>query len=105
LLSLLIPILVSFLKNESTIKTVSKSSELLHDEALQRITNIGPRYPEQFRTIMNSQTDLKAKLGDAVKLNQASTKAAIAAANAVKMAPSQPAKPTITLKTNFSFSG
>lgn len=81
---------------------MSKSARMLHDEALQRITTIGPRYPEQFRTIMSSQLELKSKLEAAVKLNQASVRAQQAAEKLVKMPQNQPAKPTIALKTNFS---
>ncbi|XP_033734296.1 HEAT repeat-containing protein 5B-like isoform X1 [Pecten maximus] len=102
LLSLLMPLLVSFLMNEQTANSMSKSARLLHDEALQRITTIGPRYPEQFRTIMSSQAELKLKLEAAVKLNQASVRAKQSLEKSAKLPQNQPAKPTIALKTNFS---
>lgn len=61
---------------------------------------IGPQYPAQFRVIMTNQTELKARLEVAIKMNQEAKSAMIKAQEKAKIA-AQPAKPTITLKTNF----
>jgi hypothetical protein len=49
---------------------------------------------------MTKQTDLKARLETAIKVNQEAKSALIKAQEKAKIA-AQPAKPTITLKTNF----
>lgn len=103
-LSLLIPILVSFLLEEKNFRTASKAARSLHEDSLQRLMKIGPQYPEQFRVIMASQSDLKSNLEAAIKLNQL-TKSNASAKPSAKLN-AGPAKPTITLKTDFSnFSG
>ncbi|KAJ8308625.1 hypothetical protein KUTeg_013499 [Tegillarca granosa] len=103
-LSLLIPILVSFLLEEKSFRMASKASRSLHEDSLQRLMKIGPQYPEQFRVIMASQSDLKSNLEAAIKLSQL-TKSSPSAKPSTKLS-AGPAKPTITLKTDFSnFSG
>ena len=62
---------------------------------------IGPKYPAQFRVIMTSQGQLKIRLEAAIKCNQAAKAAAVKAQEAAKIT-ALPAKPTITLKTNFA---
>lgn len=102
LLSLLLPVLVSFLVDENKYASVSKTTQAIHDDCLNRLVKIGPMYPEQFKTIMTSNADLKLKLGLAIKHSQtvaSSQKKTEMAANRQKL--NQPAKPTIALKTNF----
>ena len=102
LLSLLIPVLVSFLVDEKKYASVSKTTQAIHDDCLKRLVKIGPTYPEQFKNIMTTHVDLKLKLGLAIKHSQtlASSQKMEMAANRQK-ASQQPAKPTIALKTNF----
>ncbi|XP_022329177.2 HEAT repeat-containing protein 5B-like isoform X3 [Crassostrea virginica] len=102
LLSLLIPVLVSFLVDEKKYASVSKTTQAIHDDCLKRLVKIGPTYPEQFKSIMTTHADLKLKLGLAIKHSQtlASSQKMEMAANRQK-ASQQPAKPTIALKTNF----
>lgn len=102
LLSLLLPVLVSFLVDENKYASVSKTTQAIHDDCLNRLVKIGPMYPEQFKTIMTSNADLKLKLGLAIKHSQTVAsfqKKTEMAANRQKL--NQPAKPTIALKTNF----
>lgn len=102
LLSLLLPVLVSFLVDENKYASVSKTTQAIHDDCLNRLVKIGPMYPEQFKTIMTSNADLKLKLGLAIKHSQTVAsfqKKTEMAANRQKL--NHPAKPTIALKTNF----
>lgn len=100
LLALLVPMLISYLLEEKSLSSASKPSRTLHDEALQKIMKIGPLYQEQFRSVMGMAADLKPRLEAAVKINQAAL--AKAKAQQVTKITDEPAKPTITLKTNFS---
>ena len=107
-MSVLVPMLVSYLLDGDTLKMANKTSVKLHDNALQSLMKIGPQYPAHFRSVMQSSPDLRSLLEGAVKVQKErgsstdgrdGSKAALAAS-------SQPAKPTITLKTNFgNFTG
>ncbi|XP_067680006.1 HEAT repeat-containing protein 5B-like isoform X1 [Haliotis asinina] len=100
LLALLVPILISYLLEEKSLTTASQPSRSLHEEALQKIMKIGPLYQEQFRMVMSMSADLKPRLEAAVKTNQAAiTRAKLQPTTKVI---SEPVKPTITLKTDFS---
>ena len=59
---------------------------------------IGPKYPGPFRSIMSSQPELKSRLENAVRANQASAKPKQPAVQA-KVAPAQP---SIKLRMDFS---
>ena len=100
LLTVFLPILVSFLLDEKTLPVASRYTRQIHEDSLARIMKIGPKYPTQFRTIMASQSQLKTRLEAAVKCSQAAKVAAVKAQEAAKVTVA-PAKPTITLKTNF----
>jgi len=80
----------------------------VHAWALERLKAIGPAFLEEFRQIMNSAAELKPRL-------EAAVKAAAAAATATEppargeeggggasRVVSQPSKPSIALKTDFS---
>ena len=94
------PILVSYLLDGKDLAVASKPSRELHDCALETLMKIGPRYPEQFRTVMSTSVDLKPKLEAAVKIDQAAK--ARLKSKPVTKAVAEPSKPTITLKTDFS---
>lgn len=99
-MTVFLPILVSFLLDEKTLPVASRYTRQIHEDSLARLMKIGPTYPAQFRVIMSSQGQLKTRLEAAVKCNQAAKVAAIKAQEAAKVT-AAPAKPTITLKTNF----
>ncbi|WAR19304.1 HTR5B-like protein [Mya arenaria] len=101
LLTVFLPILVSYLLDEKTLQAADKISRKIHDESLGHLMKIGPAYPAQFRTIMTSQVELKARLEVAIKLNQETKSAMLKAQEKAKVA-ALPVKPTITLKTDFS---
>ncbi|KAH9496165.1 HEAT repeat-containing protein 5B [Bulinus truncatus] len=99
--ALLIPILVSMLLDESMSSKASQAVRNLSDRCLNRLTEVGRTYPEHFKTVMNMSGSLKPKLESAVRLKQKTQvqdKARMINTQAVQ----QPAKPTITLKMDFS---
>jgi len=100
LLTVFLPILVSYLLEEKGLLSADKVSRRVHDESLAHLMKVGPAYPAQFRAIMSSQAELKARLEAAIKLNQ-ETKSAMLKAQEKAKINALPVKPTITLKTNF----
>ena len=105
MMTVLVPMLVSYLLDPSEYRGSPPPWKVLHDHALQRLMHIGPLYPAQFRGVMQSSQDMRGRLESAVKAQQAtsslaSSKKSAAAAAAMAMQNSQ--KPTIQLKTDFS---
>ena len=111
LLQLLMPIMVSFLVDPSALSSASAITRRLHDNVLQRLIKIGPQYPTQFRQIMQTCPDLKARLEAAIKAQQQASQQAqqqhkagargVGAPGSGSVA-AQPAKPSIKLKMDFS---
>lgn len=106
MLTLLIPVLINFLIDAAKLRQVSKQTRQLHEQSLQWLMRIGPKYPQEFKTMMSQSPDLRLRLETAVRNNQQSTnnsnKAAHDAQNASKAMGSSQQKPTIKLKTDFS---
>ncbi len=98
MLSLLVPILVSCLSDAPK----DRYARTLHDQALLRLNKIGPLYPAQFRTVMQSAPDLRACVERAVKSEASKTPSQQVAPVNSKAPQQQPAKPSIKLKTDFS---
>ncbi|XP_077585849.1 HEAT repeat-containing protein 5B [Stigmatopora nigra] len=98
LVSLLVPMLISYLLDENAIPSASKVSKSLHDFALQNLMRIGPLYPAAFKMVIGAAPDLKSRLESAIRANQASSRAKDAARQAQ---PSVQVAPTIKLKTSF----
>lgn len=96
-----LPILVSYLLDEKSLPTAGKIERKIHDDSLSNLMKIGPQYPTEFRVIMTNQAELKVRLESAIRVNQQAKSALIKAQEKAKIA-AQPAKPTITLKTNFA---
>ncbi|KAM7155383.1 HEAT repeat-containing protein 5A isoform 3-T4 [Molossus nigricans] len=98
LVACLLPILISFLLDESALGSATSIMRNLHDFALQNLMQIGPRYSSVFRSVVASSPALKARLEAAVKGNQESVKVGIPTAKHTK----HPGKnSSIQLKTNF----
>lgn len=97
---LYVPILVSLLLDETSAPRATAHCRALSDRSLEKLTEFGRLYPDHFRTVMSMSTSLKPRLEAAVKLKQQVQARAKAKAAASVVA--QPAKPTITLKTDFS---
>ena len=78
MMALLIPLYISVLADPMTsdLRTLSKAHRQVHDYFLQRVTLIGPKYPEAFRSVMQASPALKQKLEAAVRANQSTATAA-----------------------------
>ena len=100
-MSVLVPMLVSYLLDGEALKSAGKTSIHLHDHALQSLMKIGPQYPAHFRSVMQASPDLRAVLESAVKVQKERSSGSAGQDSSKANAASQPAKPSITLKTNF----
>lgn len=106
MLTLLVPILINYLLEPEQFRSKTKQCIQLHDQSLQWLMKIGPKYPQEFKAFMAQSPELRSKLETAIKRNQMNalqaknkTEAANAAARA---SATQQQKPTIQLKTDFS---
>lgn len=112
MLTILVPILVSYLLPAAQLQTSTKLRLALHDQSLQWLMKIGPRYPQEFKALMSEAPQLRTQLEAAVRVSQqlgsqTSLKGRHDAHNSVKAAAaaaasSAPVKPIIQLKMDFS---
>ncbi|CAH2095244.1 unnamed protein product [Euphydryas editha] len=99
MLWILVPIVISYLREPADGR--GPHARALHEFALNWLMRVGPKYPQEFKTMMQQSSELRTKLENAVKANQASR-------NNRRPPPTRPsfetrpAKPTIQLKTDFS---
>ncbi|CAL9686678.1 unnamed protein product [Knipowitschia caucasica] len=96
LVSLLLPLLVSFLLDENALGSAPSASRSLHDSALKDLMRIGPQHPAAFRSLMSSCPELKSRLEAAVKMSQDQLRSKPDSEVA-----SRNQTPSIKLKTNF----
>lgn len=104
MLTILVPLLISYLVEPQMLNTSSKYSQQLHEQSLQWLKKIGPKYPQEFKGLMAQSTELRGKLETAIRnsqLNINKQKLKNDQLNADKNAFNQQ-KPTIELKTNFN---
>lgn len=108
MLTLLVPILISYLLESTAIKTQNKFTIQLHEHSIQWLMKIGPKYPQEFKTLMSKTADLRTKLESAIRNNQQMStmqkakNADMQNTNAANKLAMQQQKPTIKLKTDFS---
>ncbi|XP_060805849.1 HEAT repeat-containing protein 5B [Amyelois transitella] len=100
LLWLLVPIVISYLRPNEP-QRAAPHVRALHEFALHWLTRVGPKHPQEFKTMMQQSSELRNKLESAVKASQASARAARRAPQRPAFE-AKPAKPTIQLKTDFS---
>lgn len=100
MVALYIPVLVAFLLDESSSLQASREAAVISDRSLEHLTEVGRFHPEHFRTVMSMSANLKPRLEAAVKLKQKKVNQEKSMAS-LRATP-QPAKPTITLKMDFS---
>lgn len=84
-------------------KASTKYSRQLHEQSLQWLMRIGPKYPQEFKALMGQTTELRIKLESAIRHSQQSTNEKLKTdiqTSAKQQTNHQ--KPTIELKTNFS---
>lgn len=106
MLTLLVPILINYLLEPDQFRSKPKQCVQLHEQSLQWLMKIGPKYPHEFKGFMGQSPELRIKLEAAIKRNQMNAiqaKNKSEAANAAARASAtQQQKPTIQLKTDFS---
>ncbi|XP_017090385.2 HEAT repeat-containing protein 5B isoform X3 [Drosophila bipectinata] len=103
MLTLLVPVLIGFLAEPSRLRTLPKYQRQLHDQALQWLLKIGPKYPKEFKALMGQTPELRQKLEAAIRSQQQSINIAQKASEAQRSGLlAKPQKPTIKLKTDFS---
>ncbi|XP_017777275.1 PREDICTED: HEAT repeat-containing protein 5B isoform X3 [Nicrophorus vespilloides] len=100
MLTLLVPILISYLLEGQAFRSSNKYSMKLHEVSLQWLMKIGPKYPEEFKKLMSQAPDLRVRLENAVRSNQQTQQK-------IKMEmcnnkPTSAQTPSIKLKTDFS---
>ncbi|KAL0868607.1 hypothetical protein ABMA27_008068 [Loxostege sticticalis] len=97
LLWVLVPIVMSYLRPSGELPRAAAHARALHDFALHWLTRVGPKYPQEFKTMMQQSSELRTKLESAVKASQAAR-----ARPAPRPVFTPPQRPTIQLKTDFS---
>lgn len=105
MLTLVVPVLIAFLSDPSKLRALTKYQRQLHDQSLQWLIRIGPKYPEEFKNLMSQSNDLRQRLEISIRHNQQANNNSINTNesfhdNGKDGGLNQ--KPTITLKTDFS---
>ncbi len=104
MMALLIPLYVSTLIDASVTFSPSSQEKQIHDFFLQRVTLVGPRYPEAFRSVMLASPAIKLKVESAVRASQvAKTKGSSSGSVQARknVTYQQPQQPSIKLKMDF----
>lgn len=107
MLTLLVPILISYLLEPHQLRAATKHCVQLHDQALQWLMKIGPKYPQEFKSLMAESPELRAQLESAIRNNQHASqtqkyKNDMQNSAKASSAAGQSSRPTIQLKTDFS---
>lgn len=103
MLTLLVPILINYLLEPHLLKTSTKHRIQLHDQSLQWLMKIGPKYPQEFKSLMSQLPDLRVTLEAAIRNNQlASNQKQKMDFQSSNKSNANQLKPTIQLKTDFS---
>ncbi|XP_012280989.1 HEAT repeat-containing protein 5B isoform X2 [Orussus abietinus] len=102
MLTLLVPILINYLLEDDKLQYSSKYQISLHQQSFQWLNKIGPKYPQEFKSLMSQSTELKTKLENAVRSSHQQAQRNTRAAEPLKTQIKVPAPPSIKLKTDFS---
>ena len=101
LLSLYISLLID--PSSSSSRSVTQQQRQIHDYILQQVTQIGPKYPGAFRSVMQSAPALKQKLESAVRAGQMAGPGKAGRSQAARTGGHmQHQQPSIKLKMDFS---
>ncbi|XP_046742187.1 HEAT repeat-containing protein 5B isoform X2 [Diprion similis] len=103
MLTLLVPILINYLLEGDALHHGSKFQITLHQQSFQWLNKIGPKYPQEFKTLMAQSTELKTKLENAVRSShQQQVQKQSKLSEPMKQAIKLNTAPSIKLKTDFS---
>ena len=106
MVAFIVPMLISFLSESELPHDEPLIARRLHDIALKKVIDFGPRYPTHFRAVMQNRQDLRSRLEQAVVAQQqaaasvASSRQSTADGDA--RGSQQPTKASIKLKMDFS---
>ncbi|KMQ92675.1 heat repeat-containing protein 5b [Lasius niger] len=101
MLTLLVPILINYLLEGDELQRATKYQASLHQQSFQWLNKIGPKYPQEFKTLMSQSTELKTKLENAVRTSHQQAQRHTRSVDSVKPQIKISA-PSIKLKTDFS---
>ena len=93
-------LLASYIVPANTILKAAKSHQALHALALNKITELGTTYADDFKLAVQSSTALRATIETALKAHQL-TKSQYAKSQ-ISAKPATKAAPSIQLRTDFS---
>jgi len=99
LLKIYIPVLINFLLDEKIDINPNQFKRSLHEFAMVRLTKIGAQHPDDFKGILNSNTEMRMRVERAV-IQKAERQKAQSLASQQQSA--GPAQPSIKLKMDFS---
>ncbi|XP_044741309.1 HEAT repeat-containing protein 5B isoform X2 [Chrysoperla carnea] len=97
ILSMVVAILVSFLLDPKERASSNKFGVSLHDNSLQWLMKIGPKYPQEFKVVIGQSMHMKTKLENAIRSTQQTQ---VKIESPTKNNTLQ--QPSIKLKTDFS---
>ncbi len=92
----LIPLYVSLLLEPTSLQSASKPIKQIHDHLLSQVTQVGPKYPDMFRSIMQTSPELNQRLKAALQARQSNGPRVTESGRKTQQAPA------IKLKMNFS---
>ncbi|XP_014481449.1 PREDICTED: HEAT repeat-containing protein 5B isoform X3 [Dinoponera quadriceps] len=101
MLTLLVPILINYLLEGDELQRATKYQASLHQQSFQWLNKIGPKYPQEFKTLMSQSSELKTKLENAVRSSHQQAQRLSRQVDPVKPQIKISA-PSIKLKTDFS---
>ncbi|CAN7999924.1 unnamed protein product [Ixodes hexagonus] len=96
---LYVPVLVNLLLDPAGHRSALSARKQLHQNALGRLTRVGPQYPQEFRSVMAQLPQLKGKIESSVRSGDEEGRRNQAPKAAV---PANQGTPSIKLKTDFS---
>lgn len=107
MLTLIVPVLIAFLCDPTKLRSLTKYQRQLHDQSLQWLMKIGPKYPQEFKNLMGQSNDLRQRLEISIRHNQQQKSSSVSTNMAESFNGNEKTgvlnqKPTITLKTDFS---
>ncbi|XP_073980275.1 HEAT repeat-containing protein 5B isoform X3 [Rhodnius prolixus] len=70
MLKMLVPELVDCLLEGPALKEANKYCKALHEQSLNWLMKIGPQYPQEFKSIMSSSSDMRCRLETAIRQSQ-----------------------------------
>ncbi|KAK9498320.1 hypothetical protein O3M35_002979 [Rhynocoris fuscipes] len=70
MLRMLVPELVDCLLEGPSLKEANKYCKVLHEQSLNWLMKIGPQYPQEFKSIMSTSSDMRCRLETAIRQSQ-----------------------------------